>query len=94
MRRIPRIPPKRPASKTTLSRGEACPDSAAAGRRTLDGRPVVLGEHERGEVHFVRQLDQALERRRPGVEGRRPGIDACDVLQASRQRLHQLRLLS
>src|SRR4029434_7603554 len=26
VRRIPRTPPKRPASKTTLSRGEACPE--------------------------------------------------------------------
>src|SRR6266576_1118841 len=30
VRRIPSVPPKRPASKTTLSRGEAWPDSVGA----------------------------------------------------------------
>src|SRR5687768_18457476 len=38
VRRIPRVPPKRPASKTTLSRGEACPDP---GRGDAKGLLVV-----------------------------------------------------
>src|SRR4030095_8556455 len=31
VRRIPRTPPNRPASKTTLSRGDACAESGGAG---------------------------------------------------------------
>ena len=58
------------------------------------GRPVVPGEHERGEVDFMRKLDEAVQRGGPGIEGCRPGIDVRDVLETARQRLQQLRLLS
>jgi hypothetical protein len=45
VRRMPSAPPNSPASNTTLSRGDAWPDWDASGRG-----PVVLGEHERGEI--------------------------------------------
>ena len=51
------------------------PRRRAAGRRRTRGRPVVPREHERGEVDFVRQLDETLEGGGPGIEGRRPGLD-------------------
>jgi hypothetical protein len=64
------------------------------GRRRTGGRPVVPREHERGEVDFVGQLEEAFEGRGPGIEGCRPGLDARDVLETSRQRLQQLLLLA
>ena len=57
------------------------------------GRPVVLGEHERGEVDFMRKLDEAIQRGGPGIEGCRPGINVRDVLETARQGLQQLCLL-
>ena len=64
------------------------------GRGRVDGRPVVLREDECGEVDLVRELDEPLERRRPGIEGGRPGIDVRAILEAARQRLDQLGLLA
>src|SRR5262245_41413861 len=63
-------------------------------RGRVDGGPIVLSEQESGEVDFMRELDEALQRRRPGIERGRPGIDVRDILEAPRQRLHQFRLLS
>ena len=56
--------------------------------------PVVLGEDERGEVDFVRQLDQPIERRDARVEDRGPRFDVRDVGQPAREHLHELRLLA
>jgi len=42
-------------------------------RRCLDGlgrirrRPVVLGEHERSEIDLLAELDEPVERDRPGL---------------------------
>ena len=58
------------------------------------GRPVVPGEHERGEVDFMRELEEAVQRGGPGIEGRRPGLDVRDVFETAGQRLQQLLLLS
>jgi hypothetical protein len=49
-------------------------------------RPVVPREYERREVDFMRKLDQAPERGRPGIERCRPGIDVRDVLESACQR--------
>ena len=67
-----------------------------AGRRCghVHRRPVVLGEQEGGEIHLMRELDEALQRGRPGIEGCRPGIDLRDVFETVRQRLKQLFLLA
>ena len=91
VRRMPSAPPNRPASKTTLSRGEAWP---CRGRVRRVAGPVVLGEDERGEVDLARELDQPVERRDARVEDRRPRLDVRDLRQPARQRLHQLRLLA
>ena len=53
-----------------------------------------LSEHERGEVDFMRKLDEALQCGGPRIEGCRPGIDVRDVFETTRQRLQQLLLLS
>ena len=65
---MPSAPPNSPASKTTLSRGEAWPGIAVPGSPGVGGRPVVLGEDERREVHLVGELDQPVQGRDPGVE--------------------------
>src|SRR5262245_4172865 len=81
VRRIPRTPPKRPASNTTLSRGEAC-------------RAPVRADVERGEIDLMRELDEALERGGPRLEGCRPGIYVRDAFQTACQRLQQFSLFS
>jgi hypothetical protein len=67
-------------------RGSGC---AGAG-----GRPVVPSEHERGEVDFMRKLDEASECGGPWIEGCRPGIYVRDVFETACQRLQQLLLRS
>src|SRR5262245_66015953 len=57
------------------------------------GRPVIPREHERGEIDFMRKLDEARERGGPRSEGRRPGIDMADILKAARQRRAVRRLV-
>jgi hypothetical protein len=69
-------------------------------RRRLPGlgrirrRPVVLGEHERGEIDLLGELDQPVEGRPPRVEGDRPGLDVGNVLEPARDRLEQFGLLA
>ena len=70
----------------TGSRGRGC------GR--ADCRPVVPSEHERGEVDFMRKLEEALQCGGPGIERCRPGLYVRDVFETTRQRLQQLLLLS
>src|SRR5262249_40705820 len=57
-------------------------------------RPVVAGEYERSEVHFTRELEQALECRRPRSQGRRPWVHSRDVLESPGEGVEQLLLLS
>jgi hypothetical protein len=57
-------------------------------------RPVVPREHEGGEVDLMRELEKALERGGPRVEGRRPGLHPRDVLEPAGDGVQQLRLLS
>jgi hypothetical protein len=90
VRRMPIAPPNRPASKTTLSRGAASPGTASG---EAPRRPVVLGEDEGGEVDFVGQLDQPIERREARVEDGRPRVDVGDVPEAARQGRQELLLL-
>ena len=62
------------------------------GRCALD-RPVVVGEEERGEVHLVGELDEAIEGGDTRVEHRRPRFDVRDVLEPPGERLQELLLL-
>jgi hypothetical protein len=66
-----------------LSAGAASPeaveDAAGASLTVQSSR----SKHERGEVHFVGELEQSIERAGPGIEGRRPGLDLRDVSEAS-----------
>src|ERR687897_3076336 len=87
VRRMPSAPPNSPASNTTLSRGDAWPGRIRRG-------PVVLGEHERGEIDLLGELDEPVEGRPPRVEGGRPGLDVGDVLEPPRDRLEQFGLLA
>jgi hypothetical protein len=50
---------------------------AGLGRRVRG--PVVLGEHERGEIDLLGELDEPVEGGPPRVERRRPGLDVGDV---------------
>ena len=84
-------PPKRPASKTTLSLGDAWPGvRVGSGAFAMSNRP---GEDEGGEVDLMGELEEAAERGGPGMEGGRPGLDMGDVVEAARQRVQQLLLL-
>src|SRR5262245_803342 len=65
VRRIPRTPPKRPASNTTLSRGEALARLGLNGSRRSARRPVVLGKDKRREIDLLREFEQALQRGGP-----------------------------
>src|SRR5438876_11871452 len=56
--------------------------------------PIVLGEHERGEIDLLGELDEPVERGPPRIEGGRPGLDVGDVLEPARDRLEQFRLLA
>ena len=58
------------------------------------GRPVVLSEHECGEVDFTGQLEQAFQCRGSGIEGCRPRLYVRHVFETTCQRLQQLLLLS
>jgi hypothetical protein len=53
-----------------------------------------LSECEGGKVDFMRELNETLQRGRPRIEGCRPGFYVRHLLQAMRQRLQQLLLLS
>jgi hypothetical protein len=79
VRRMPSAPPNEPASKTTLSRGEASPGGCVR-RRSLR-RPVVLGEDECGEIDLAGELDEPVEGRDTRAEDRRPRVDVGDVLE-------------
>ena len=57
-------------------------------------RPVVLGERERGEVDFMRELEEALQGGGPRIEGCRPGFHVRDVLETACQPPQQLFLFS
>src|SRR5437899_8665208 len=89
VRRMPSAPPNSPASNTTLSRGDAWLDWG----RICCG-PVVLGEHERGEIDLLGELDEPVEGGPPRVERGRPGFDVGDVLEPARDRLEQFGLLA
>src|SRR6185437_6571825 len=54
--------------------------------------PVVPSEHKRGEIDFLRELDEPVEGGPTRVEGGRPRLDVGDVLEATRDRLEQLGL--
>src|SRR4029453_13778410 len=56
--------------------------------------PVVLGEHERGEIDLLGELAEPFEGGSPGVERGRPGLDVDDVLEPTRYRLEQFNLLA
>ena len=56
--------------------------------------PVVLGEHERGEIDLLGELDEPVEGGPPRVERGRPRLDVGDVRKPSGDRLEQLGLLA
>ena len=65
-----------------------------AGLGGIRRRPVVLGEHERGEIDFLGELDEPVERRPARVERGRPGLDVGDILEPARNRFEQFGLLT
>ena len=70
----------------TRSRGRGCGQAGC--------RPVVLSKRERGEVDFMRELEEALQGGGPGTEGCRPGFDVGDVLETACQPPQQFLLFS
>ena len=70
----------------TGSRGRGCGQAGC--------RPVVPSEYERGEVDFMRKLEEAGQCGGPWIEGCRPGFYVRDVFETARQRLQQLLLQS
>jgi hypothetical protein len=65
-----------------------------AGLGRIRRGPVVLGEHERGEIDFLGELDQSVEGGSPRVERGRPGLDVGDVREPACDRLEQFGLLA
>jgi hypothetical protein len=57
-------------------------------------RPVVPGERERGEVDFMRELEETLQSGGPRIEGCRPRFYVRDVIETACQPLQQLLLFS
>ena len=74
VRRIPRVPPKRPASNTTLSRGEAWPDSVEG-----DADELFVVQSSRANANAAKSTSCASSRRRSSVVV--PGLK--DVVQGS-----------
>src|SRR6267142_225090 len=62
VRRIPRAAPKRPASKTTLSRGEAWPDSEGS-----DAGGLLIVQSSRANTNAAKSTSRASSRSRPSV---------------------------
>src|SRR5207247_123422 len=65
-----------------------------AGLGRIRRGPVVLGEHERGEIDLLGELDEPVEGGPPRVERGRPGLDVGDVLEPARDPLEQFGLLA
>src|SRR5205823_10916172 len=65
-----------------------------AGLGRIRRGPVVLGEHERGEIDLLGELDEPVEGGPPRVERGRPGLDVGDLLEPARDRLEQFGLLA
>ena len=74
VRRIPRAPPKRPASNTTLSRGEACRDPVRG-----DAEGLVVVQSSRANTNAAKSTSCTSSRRRSNVVV--PGLK--DVVQGS-----------
>src|SRR5262245_38709616 len=74
VRRIPRAAPKRPASKTTLSRGEAWPDSEGS-----DAGWSLVVQSSRANTNAAKSTSPASSRSRSSVVV--PGLN--DVVQGS-----------
>ena len=56
-----------------------------AGLGRIRHGPVVLGEHERGEIDLLGEFDEPVfEGGPPRVERGRPGLDVGDVLEPAR----------
>jgi hypothetical protein len=81
-----------PASKTTLVSRRSLTGSRGRGCGQGGCRPVVPSERERGEVDFMRKLEEADQCGGPRIEGCRPGIYMRDVFETACQRLHELLL--
>ena len=92
MRRMPRTPPKRPASKTTLSRGDAWP---APARRAPAARAV---QSSCANTNAAKSTSRVSSSRRssvlPGLKDVVQGSTSRDVVEPAGQRLEQLLLLS
>jgi hypothetical protein len=65
-----------------------------AGLGCVHRGPVVLGEHERGEIDLLGELDEPVEGGPPRIERGRPGLDIGDVLEPVRDRFEQCGLLA
>lgn len=91
VRRMPSVPPNRPASKTTLSRGEASPGAVAS--------PGLLVQSSCAKTNAAKSTSRVSSTSRSsvgdtGVEDGGPRFDLRDLRESARQRLHQLRLVS
>src|SRR5688572_1400550 len=62
VRRMPRTPPKRPASKTTLSRGEAWPDPGA-----VDGSGLLVVQSSCANTNAAKSTSRVSSSRRSNV---------------------------
>jgi hypothetical protein len=73
------------APDTERAAEQSCLEHHVVARRRLAGLgcsrcgPVVLGEHERGEIDLLGELDEPVEGGAPRVERRRPRLDLGDV---------------
>ena len=90
---MPRMPTPRngraPRTPRCSMRGRTSP-----GLGGIRGGPVVLGEHERGEIDFPGELDEAVECGPPRIERRCPRLDVCDIREPTGDRLEQFGLLA
>jgi hypothetical protein len=81
--------PERAAEQTGLEH-DVVPWRRLARLGDVGRRPVVQGEHERGEVDLLGELDEAVECVSPRVERGRPELDVGDVGEATSDRSEKL----
>src|SRR5262245_25901083 len=104
VRRIPRTPPNRPASKTTLSRGDACPSAGAGSAAGL-----LLVQSSSANTNAAKSTSRVSSRRRfsvvvPGLKdvvqgstcatSSRPRVNACTIFFCAADEPRKIRGLS
>ena len=89
MRRMPSAPPNSPGLEHHVVTRRRL-----AGLGRIRRGPVVLGEHERGEIDLLGEFDEPVERVPPWVERGHPGLNVGDVPERACDRLEQFCLFS